>query len=121
MPRQKRSSKVVEYVEKRMTTLASINIPKSGLSDDLNLDALTSSIDLTRAKINQYNAALTVADQLSSEVKELEKSLLTLNDRMLSMIAAKYGRSSAEYQMVGSVRRNPNRKRTAPKAIVLAD
>jgi predicted DNA-binding protein YlxM (UPF0122 family) len=111
MPRQKRSSRVLEYSEQRLTALLSIQVPE--VQGELSVGTIQESIERTRAKLNEYNATLSLVDQLNSEVKAMEKSLLTLNDRMLSSIAAKYGRNSSEYVRVGSVRANPSRRRAA--------
>jgi predicted nucleic acid-binding Zn-ribbon protein len=114
MPRQKRGSRVLEYSEQRITALKSIKVPES--SNALSITAIQKSIDATRSKLNEYNATLSVADQLNSEVKELEKTLVTLNDRMLSSIAATYGRTSSEYARVGSIRRvTPKRRAQSPE------
>jgi hypothetical protein len=115
MPRQKRGSRVLEYSEQRMTAFKSIKIHASG--SELNVTAIQKSIDATRAKLNEYNATLSVADQLNSEVKELEKALITLNDRMLSSIAATYGRTSSEYARVGSIRRVIPKRRAQPPEV----
>jgi hypothetical protein len=109
MPRQKRGSRVLEYSEQRITALKSIEVPASG--SGLSITAIQQSIDATRAKLNEYNATLSVADQLNTEVKELEKTLVALNDRMLSSIAATYGRTSSEYARVGSIRRITPKRR----------
>jgi hypothetical protein len=119
MPRLKRGSSILDYSEKRLTVLQTINIPENDA--ELNLGNIQSSIDQTRAKLNQYNAALSVADQLNDEVQEMERSLVKLHDRMLSAIAAKYGRDSSEYLRVQSVRRNvAKRKTTEPNEAVSA-
>jgi hypothetical protein len=110
MPRQKRGSKVLEYSEQRITVLKSIAMPE--LDGELSVPVLLKSIEQTRAKLNEYNATLSIVDQLSLEVREMERSLVTLNDRMLSSVAAKYGRDSAEYARVGSIRRKAKRRVT---------
>ncbi len=110
MPRQKRGSSILTYSEKRLAVFHSINLPEHDV--ELSLSHIQMSIEKTRTKLNQYNAALSTVDQLSGEVQEMERSLLKLNDRMLSLIAAKYGRDSAEYRMVQSVRRNVARRRS---------
>jgi hypothetical protein len=118
MPRQKRKSRIVEYSEQRLAVMESINIPQ--WENDLSIPIIQNSIDKTRTKLKEYNAALSIVDQLSGEVNELEKSLIALNDRMLSSIAVRYGHTSAEYKRVRSIRRNPTKKKATPPAEAVA-
>ncbi|WP_341526842.1 hypothetical protein WKK05_30600 [Nostoc sp. UHCC 0302] len=52
------------------------------------------------------NNALTEIDSSLEEIRDLEKSLSDLSQRMLIGVAFKYGKDSYEYVMAGGVRKS---------------
>lgn len=114
MARQKRGSRILEYAERRLVALESIDTSLD-LGDNLTLQFITQLIDSTRTKLKTYNAALTEIDQLKEFVQQQERSLEELIDRMANGVAAKYGRNSQQYKTVSSVRKI---RRRTPRTVV---
>ncbi|MFN6461911.1 MAG: hypothetical protein RMZ41_008695 [Nostoc sp. DedVER02] len=109
MPRPKRTSRVLEKAELRSAGMKSI-VPKIKFDEDYNLEKLIESIEQLRNKIDVYNTALSVVDSSKTEIDEMEKNLSQLSEKMLMVVAIKYGKDSREYEMAGGVR-NSDRAR----------
>ncbi|MCC5643688.1 hypothetical protein LC607_12165 [Nostoc sp. CHAB 5824] len=115
MPRQKRTYRVLEKAELRMAGLKAID-PSMDFGDTRNLQNITQVIQQYRSKIEAYNTTLAVIDSYKNEMKELEKTLSDLTEKMLLGVAFKYGKDSHEYQMAGGVRKSDRiRKSTATR------
>ncbi len=111
MPRQKRSSTALEKAERRAAALKSIN-PSLNLGAGLTLDRYQLEIDQLRAQINTYNESLSFVDRALSTVRDTEKQISTLSERMLIAVAARYGKDSYEYEMAGGVRKSERKRPT---------
>ncbi|MEH2230693.1 MAG: hypothetical protein V7K71_13775 [Nostoc sp.] len=105
MPRQKRTYRVLEKAELRIAGLKAID-PSMDFGDARNLQNVAQVIQQYRSKIDSYNTTLVVIDSYKSEMKELEKTLSDLSEKMLLGVAFKYGKDSHEYQMAGGVRKS---------------
>ncbi|MDZ8093895.1 MAG: hypothetical protein RM049_32920 [Nostoc sp. DedQUE04] len=105
MPRQKRTYRVLEKAELRIAGLKAID-PSMDFGDARNLQNVAQVIQQYRSKIDAYNTTLAVIDSYKSEMKELEKTLSDLSEKMLLGVAFKYGKDSYEYQMAGGVRKS---------------
>ncbi|MEH2377161.1 hypothetical protein [Nostoc sp.] len=103
MSRRKRTSRILEKAELRSTGLKSI-VPSIKFDDNYNIEKLLESIEQLRTKINVYNSALSVIDSSKTEIDEMEKNLSSLSEKMLMVVAIKYGKNSREYEMGGGVR-----------------
>ncbi|MBW4428826.1 MAG: hypothetical protein KME50_31470 [Nostoc desertorum CM1-VF14] len=103
MSRQKRTSRVLEKVELRASGMKSI-VPTIKFEEDYTLEKLIKSIDQLRNKLDVHNSALAIVDSSLTEVEEMEKNLKQLSEKMLMVVAIKYGKDSAEYEMAGGVR-----------------
>jgi hypothetical protein len=103
MPRQKRTSRVIEKAEFRSAGLKAID-SSMDFGDNCNLQNLTQSIEQLRTMIDAYNAALAMIDSSKTKIDEMEKSLSNLSDKLVRGVAFKYGRNSSEYEIVGGVR-----------------
>ncbi|MFN6486192.1 MULTISPECIES: hypothetical protein [unclassified Nostoc] len=115
MPRQKRTYRVLEKAELRMSGLKAID-PSMDFGDNRNLQNITQIIQQYRSKIEAYNTTLAVIDSYKNEMKELETTLSDLTEKMLLGVAFKYGKDSHEYQMAGGVRKSDRiRKSTATR------
>ncbi|MEH1905220.1 MAG: hypothetical protein V7L04_28560 [Nostoc sp.] len=109
MARQKRTSRVLEKAQLRSAGLKSI-VPNIKFDEDYSLEKLIESTDQLRIKIDVYNTALSVVDSTKTEIEEMEKNLSQLSEKMLMVVAIKYGKDSREYEMAGGVR-NSDRAR----------
>jgi len=111
MGRQKRTSKILEKAQRRATGLSAID-PALDLSNGLTLAYFTETIQSVQAKHDAYNQALSTVDSLYNELLAAEKVLADLKERMLTGVAAKYGKDSSEYEQAGGTRKS-ERKRKA--------
>lgn len=103
MSRQKRTSRILEKVELRASGMKSI-VPSIKFEEDYTLEKLIESIEQLRNKLDVHNSALAIVDSSLTEVEEMEKNLRQLSEKMLMVVAIKYGKDSAEYEMAGGVR-----------------
>ncbi|MBW4645840.1 MAG: hypothetical protein KME23_23115 [Goleter apudmare HA4340-LM2] len=103
MPRQKRTSRILEKAEFRVAGLKAID-PNITFDDKCNLENLTQTIDEFRSVLDAYNAALAAVDSSKTKVDEMEKILGNISDKMLMGVGFKYGRNSNEYELAGGVR-----------------
>jgi ABC-type hemin transport system substrate-binding protein len=103
MSRKKRTSRTLEKAQLRSAGLKSI-VPNIKFDENYSLEKLIESIDLLRNKIDVYNTALSVVDSSKTEIEEMEKNLSQLSEKMLMVVAIKYGKDSREYEMAGGVR-----------------
>jgi uncharacterized coiled-coil DUF342 family protein len=105
MSRKRRTSRVLEKAELRTSGLKAID-PAMDFGESRNLQNMTQLIEQCRTRIENYNTALAVIDSSKTEMKELEKKLGDLSEKMLIAVAFKYGKDSIEYEMAGGVRKS---------------
>ncbi|MBH8565290.1 hypothetical protein I8748_24425 [Nostoc sp. CENA67] len=110
MPRQKRTSRILEKAQLRSSSLKAVD-PNMDFGDTRNLQNLTQLIEQLRTRIDAYNTALSVIDSSKTEIEKLEKTLADLTDKMLLGVAFKYGKDSVEYEMAGGVRKSERVRR----------
>jgi ABC-type hemin transport system substrate-binding protein len=103
MSRKKRKSNVLEKVESRAAGMKLID-PTLKLDDDYSLEKLLESMEQLRTKLEVHNNALSLADSSLTEVEDMEKNLTKLSQKMLMLIAIKYGKDSPQYETAGGVR-----------------
>ncbi|MFN6487900.1 MULTISPECIES: hypothetical protein [unclassified Nostoc] len=121
MSRQKRTSRVLEKAELRASGMKSI-VPSIKFEEDYTLEKLIESIEQLRNKLDVHNTALAIVDSSLTEVEEMEKNLKQLSEKMLMVVAIKYGKDSAEYEMAGGVRNSDRiRKMRASRLKNLAE
>lgn len=111
MPRQKRSSPVLEKGNRRAAALKSIS-PSLNLGDGLTLDHYQLELDKLRSQLATYNESLSFIDRALSTVRDTEKDIRVLSERMLIAVAAKYGKDSYEYEMAGGIRKSDRKRPT---------
>src|SRR5919202_1017530 len=108
MGRLKRTSKVLEKAGVRLAGLRSIGPEDFG--GGLTSASYEAAVEETRQKLDEYNQALSVADEKANVLADSEKRLQDFNERVLAGVAAKYGKNSNEYEKVGGIRK-ADRKR----------
>jgi hypothetical protein len=111
MPRQKRTSRILEKAELRSASLKAIDA-QMNFDDVRNIGNLTQLIEQLRSRIEQYNTALSIIDSSKTEIETLEKNLASLTEEMLIGVAFKYGKDSSEYEMAGGVRKSERIRRS---------
>ncbi|BAB76679.1 hypothetical protein ACN23B_24990 [Anabaena sp. FACHB-709] len=112
MSRKKGTSPILEKAELRCSGLKAVD-PKMDFGEDRNLQNMTQIIEQLRGKIDAYNTALAVINSSKTEIKELEKTLGDLCEKMLIGVAHRYGNNSREYEMAGGVRKSDRIRRSA--------
>ena len=105
----KKSSKDFENAIKRMASLKSID-PALDLGNGLSVETYQQSIDQVSNVTEAYNTQLSLADSLSSSLKEKEKLLRSFTERMLTGVAAKFGKDSEQYQKAGGTKKSERKK-----------
>jgi len=111
MSRKKRISRVLEKAQLRSAGLKSI-VPSIQFGEDYSLETMIESIEQLRQKIDVYNTVLSVVDSSKAEIEDMEKNLSQLCEKMLMVVAIKYGKDSYEYEMAGGVRSSDRVRKT---------
>ncbi|MEH1848343.1 MAG: hypothetical protein V7L25_26035 [Nostoc sp.] len=121
MPRQKKSSTVLEKTEQKVIGFKSIN-SNLDFGDSISLNHLTELTEQLRNDIDQYNMMLTALDSAKEKIETLEKTIRETSERLVSGVALKYGKDSREYEMTGGVRKSDRiRKATITRLKSTAD
>lgn len=105
MGRVKRNSKMLDKASARLQGMKSINATLD-LGNGLSVVGFESSIAGTRAKLDNYHQYLSLLDETLVELKDAEKALADMSERILAGIAARFGKDSAEYVQAGGVRKS---------------
>ncbi|MDZ8261424.1 hypothetical protein [Nostoc sp. ChiQUE01b] len=103
MSHLKRTSRILEKAQLRAAGLKSI-VPSIKFDENYSLEKLIESIEQLHNKLDVYNTALSMVDSSRTEIEEMEKNLSQLSEKMLMVVAIKYGKDSREYEMAGGVR-----------------
>lgn len=111
MPRPKRSSPVLEKGNRRAAALKSIS-PDLNLGERLTLERYQLELDKLQSQLDTYNESLSFVDCALSVVRDTEKEIKVLSERMLIAVAAKYGKDSYEYEMAGGTRKSDRKRPT---------
>jgi len=114
MPRQNRSSRIVEKAQQRAAGLKTI-ATKLELGNSLTLENYIATIEQTRSKLDAYSSMLAKIDVAQAELVADEKQLQHMTEDMLIGVASKYGKDSYEYKLAGGTRRS-ERKRPVRKS-----
>ena len=121
MPRQKKSSTVLEKTKQKVIGFKSIN-SNLDFGDSISLNHLTELTEQLRNQIDEYNMMLTAIDSAKVKIETLEKTIRETSERLVSGVALKYGKDSREYEMTGGVRKSDRiRKATITRLKSTAD
>lgn len=119
MAYKKKSSMVFEHAIKRMASVKSID-PTLDLGNGLTVEAYQQRIDQVSNAVEVYNTQLALADSFRSHLKEKEKLLRAFSERMLTGVAAKFGKDSEQYQKAGGTKKSERKKPKRKTAKVAA-
>lgn len=120
MARRKRNSSALEQSERRFESVCSIG-KNLDLGGGLTLTAYANVIYDLRTKLADYNTALSTVDKLTDDVKEAERAVKAMSEKMLLGIGSRYGKNSQQYEMAGGSRRkSSSRSTTAASAQILS-
>ena len=115
MARPKKTSPAIKKAQQRLSALLSID-SNLDLGNDLTSAAYKAEIVKAQALLDTYNTLLSQTDGALNAFIVVEKGLKDLSERMLSGVAVKFGKDSAQYEMAGGVRKS-ERKRPVRKKI----
>lgn len=111
MARLRRTSKVLDKSSTRLQGMKSINSTLD-LGSGLSVAGFETSVTATRAKLDDYLQYLSLLDEKLIELREAEKELADLSERVLAGIAGKFGKDSVEYVQIGGVRKSDRKRPT---------
>jgi hypothetical protein len=100
MAYQKRRSATLEKAQTRLRGLQSVN-PSMDLGNGLTLQGYADLLETSSTQLQTHNLALAEADRTRIEFAQVEASVSMLSSRILSAVAAMYGKDSKEYEMAG--------------------
>jgi hypothetical protein len=109
MGRLKKTSKIVEEANVRLASIKSID-PNLSMGNTLNITVFNNKIEETKQALEDYNTALSMADEKANLYREKEKELKDLHERMLIGVAAAYGKDSNEYEKAGGTKKSDRKK-----------
>jgi hypothetical protein len=115
MARQKRLSDSIEKAAQRLNALRSID-PALDLGGGLTLASFETQINEARTALDHYNGLLTQVDAAYNQFTAAEQLVAERSQRMLSGIAARYGKDSDEYEQAGGTRTSERKKFTRKAA-----
>lgn len=101
----------VENAQKRAAGLRSINV-ELDLGNGLTLQAYETEIGALSKQVNEYNEALAELDAKILMIRDAERKLRDLSERMLEGVSARFTKNSDEYSRAGGIRKM-DRKRPA--------
>jgi hypothetical protein len=121
MAYQKRRSATLEKAQGRLRGLRTL-LAALQLGNGLTLQNYAALIEAVNALLEAHNLALAEADRTRIEFAEMEAALSALSSRVLSAVAATYGKDSKEYELaVGKFPSNYRRSKKQLEATSLSD
>ena len=119
MARKKRTSPAVTRAQQRCSGLCAIH-PQLDLGNSLTVAAYDTEIKAANKELSDYNTMLSHVDSAGKALKNSEKNLNDLRDRMLKAVATKFGTNSAEYRRAGGTPKSEIKRGRKPKASKVA-
>jgi len=113
---RKKASHAMAQAVKRISGVKSIATDLD-LGNGLTVVDYQTAIDDVLAVVDAYNTHLSLADELKNNIAEKENRLKEFSVRMLTGIAAKYGKDSNEYQMAGGTKKSHIRRAAKQKVV----
>ena len=114
MARQKKAStNILAKAQQRLLGMKAVNA-KLNLGNGLTTTSFEKEIVTMQQKLATYHGLLAQADEISDELKMMDKKISELSGRVLSGVAAQYGRDSIEYEKAGGIRSSERRRRKRP-------
>ncbi len=110
---RKTNSAVITDGEQKIIGLKTISATLN-LQNGVSVAEGQSLLDAARAALDEYNAALAVADEKSNVFNAAENDLRQFNSKVLPAVGLKYGKDSSEYEGAGGTR-DSERKRSVRK------
>jgi predicted DNA-binding protein YlxM (UPF0122 family) len=109
MARVKKTSKTVEVANVRLASVKSID-PNLDLGNGISAQSFNQLIEETEAALEEYNTALSLADEKKNLFDAKEKELKDFHERVLNGVGFKFGKDSNEYEKAGGVKKSDRKK-----------
>lgn len=106
---QKRQSAILKKASARLQGVQSLHA-NLDLGNGLTTQQLAALIELANTQLQDYHLALAEADRARIEFEETEASVSSTASRILSAIAAQYGKDSKEYELAGGKPRSSSKR-----------
>jgi uncharacterized protein with von Willebrand factor type A (vWA) domain len=111
MLHSKSNSKILEQAQRRVSVLNTFALDLN-LGNGISLTELQKLTESVRRMTDEYNDIAATFQQLGHQLREKEKALAEMGDRMILVVGAKQGKKSQEYLSVKAIRRvNRSKKR----------
>jgi hypothetical protein len=105
---QTRGSSAIELAQRRIALLMEID-ENLDLGHGLTIGYYRSEVELRRQELENHNRLKAAFETSCQRMREMDKTITQLDDRMMSGVATKFGKTSREYTQVNI----PRRKRSA--------
>ena len=115
MARLKTSSTTYEKAFRRQAAVKSID-PNYDLGNGLTAANYEQAINNVKSAMDDYNTTLSTVDDKLNSLKDYEKELRDWNERILTGVAAKYGKDTTQYEQAGGKKKSERKKRTVKKS-----
>jgi hypothetical protein len=119
MSSRKRSSRVLEKAQRRLTGVQSID-EKLALGKDLSILHYSKHIAALRDKLNTYNKAISDLNALRCEIDDAERFLSQYSEQILMGVGGAFGKNSYEYEKAGGVRTSDRKRPTRRVATAIS-
>ena len=113
---QTRGSEAIDKAQRRIALLTSIE-ENLDLGHGLTVEMYRERIEAARTKLEAHNRLKSDFDESCKAMKQAERELSALSERMLSGVATKYGKDSVQYQKAGGKSRKSSSSSTQTSAI----
>lgn len=114
MSYRKKASLILGMAIQRISGVKSIATDLD-LGNGLTVADYQTAIEDVETVLNSYNTHLSLADELKSNLEIKEKALRDFSERMLTGVAAKYGKDSNQYQMAGGTKKSQIKRKVRKK------
>jgi hypothetical protein len=114
MPRKKKSVRITDDANARLSGIKSID-PNLDLGNGLAAKIYQEKIEKITNSLNEYNTALSIADEKHGIFEADELDLKDYHERILPAVGGRYGKNSAEYEMAGGKKKSDRKRVTKAK------
>jgi hypothetical protein len=113
MAYQKRTSKTLEKGHARFRALDALKMAMN-LGDGLSLQGYAALLEASEEQLQAHNLALAEVDRTRVEFADTEKAVAAMSSRILTAVAAVYGKDSKEYELAGGKPRKSSSRAKKP-------
>ena len=114
MSHRKKGASHYDKAVTRLAALKSID-EKMDLRNGLSISIYEDLLLEFRSKLDDYNTGLSNIDEKLTIVLAFEKILRDYSERILTGVAARFGKDSNEYKKAGGVKKSERRKKSPNK------